>query len=137
MFVDIHQARFLFCPKRCRLLDEGRKASSHSLINGMHDFEERDISRKEFAAHSRIFWCFTHSFVTKSQQADAHRFFIVFCFFARTVDCSTLEKDLSRRLGWIGDTCCGNEAMWGRCTRRGGVEPEDGLGDGDCLRRNW
>ena len=43
--VDIHQARLLFCPKRCRLIDYGRKALSHSLMNGMHDFEQRIFSR--------------------------------------------------------------------------------------------
>ena len=98
MFVNTQQARFLFGPERCRLLDEGRKALSQSLMSRMHDFEEQDIPREEVDARSRSLWYPTHYFITKSRQADAHWDLIACCFVAQIFDLSTLGKDLSKHL---------------------------------------
>ena len=81
-------------------------------MNGMHNFKDGDISTKDIAAHRPSLWCPTHYFITRSQQVDRHRVHVVFFFVTRLNDRSTLGKDLDRCLGWIGDTCCGNEAMW-------------------------
>ena len=40
--LSIPIGRYSYTPKGCRLLDEGRKLLSHSLINGIYDFEEWD-----------------------------------------------------------------------------------------------